>query len=234
MSGDDQFLSRWSRRKRAAKQARQAPKADSAATHPPASSGAVEAPAASAPRREEPVKRAPPFDPATLPAIESITAATDIRPFLAPGVPAELTRAALRRVWTSDPAIRDFVGIAENAWDFNAPSSIPGFGAIEMTAQLRDEITRMVGRSLPGTETETAGRPPEPLRNAELLDNPSPQETLAVESALDTAASAGSEPAQSASLVQRNKADVAPQAGPLDGEQQPASGQRRHGRALPK
>ena len=37
----------------------------------------------------------------------SITAATDIRAFLAPGVPAELTRAALRRAWTADPAIRD-------------------------------------------------------------------------------------------------------------------------------
>ena len=53
----------------------------------------------------------PAFDPATLPSIDSITSTSDIRAFLAPGVPEELTRAALRRVWMRDPAIRDFVGI---------------------------------------------------------------------------------------------------------------------------
>src|SRR5262249_57521793 len=73
-----------------------------------------------------------------------------IRPFLAPGVPAELIRAALRRVWATDPKIRDFVGLSENAWDFNAPNAIPGFGPLEMTEELRAEVTRMVGRSLGG------------------------------------------------------------------------------------
>jgi hypothetical protein len=69
------------------------------------------------------------FDPASLPSIESIDAATDIRPFLEACVPDELTRAALRSAWSADPAIRDFVGIAESQWDFNDPASIPGFGA---------------------------------------------------------------------------------------------------------
>jgi hypothetical protein len=55
-----------------------------------------------------------PFDLASLPSIDAIVADTDVRRFLQSGVPAELTRAALRRAWTSDPAIRDFVGIAEN------------------------------------------------------------------------------------------------------------------------
>jgi Protein of unknown function (DUF3306). len=62
-----------------------------------------------------------PFDPSGLPSIEAITADTDVRGFLQSRVPAELTRAALRQAWTSDPAIRDFVGIAENQWDFNDP-----------------------------------------------------------------------------------------------------------------
>ena len=66
-----------------------------------------------------------------LPPIESITAATDIRAFLAPGVPEELTRAALRRVWVTDPTIRDFVGLAENQWDFTNPDGVPGFGSLE-------------------------------------------------------------------------------------------------------
>jgi hypothetical protein len=72
----------------------------------------------------------PPVDVASLPSIESITASTDIRDFLKPGVPLALSRAALHRVWTSDPAIRDFIEIAENQWDFTN-NSIPGFGAID-------------------------------------------------------------------------------------------------------
>jgi hypothetical protein len=72
-----------------------------------------------------------PFDPASLPSIDSITAETDIVAFLKSGVPTELTRAALRRAWTSDPAIRDFIGIAENQWDFNDPNGMAGFGRLD-------------------------------------------------------------------------------------------------------
>ena len=40
-------------------------------------------------------------------SISSRSAApSDIRAYLAPGVPAELTRAALRRAWLADPTIR--------------------------------------------------------------------------------------------------------------------------------
>ncbi len=57
-----------------------------------------------------------PFDPASLPSIGSITADTDIVAFLK---------------WTSDPAIRDFIGIAENQWDFNDPKGMAGFGRLD-------------------------------------------------------------------------------------------------------
>jgi TorA maturation chaperone TorD len=70
------------------------------------------------------------FDLASLPPLQSITAGTDIRSFLGSGVPVELTRAALRRAWVTDPAIRDFIGIAENQWDFNDPTAMPGFGPL--------------------------------------------------------------------------------------------------------
>lgn len=70
-------------------------------------------------------------DSQELPSVDAITFDTDIRAFLKSRVPAELTRAALRRAWTSDPAIRDFVGIAENQWDFNDPTTIPGFGPLQ-------------------------------------------------------------------------------------------------------
>jgi hypothetical protein len=67
---------------------------------------------------------------ANLPPIESIGSGSNIRPFLASGVPADLTRAALRRAWSVDPAIRDFIGLSENSWDFNAPGGVPGFGPL--------------------------------------------------------------------------------------------------------
>ena len=74
-----------------------------------------------------------PFDRVSLPSIDSIAADTDIIAFLKSGVPTELRRAALRRAWTRDPAIRDFIGIAENQWDFNDPNGIPGFGRLDAT-----------------------------------------------------------------------------------------------------
>ncbi len=88
--------------------------------------------------------QASPFDAASLPAVDSIGAASDIRAFLEVGVPADLTRAALRRVWLTDPAIRNFVGLSENSWDFNAPGAIPGFGSIDAES-VPNMVTRLLG-----------------------------------------------------------------------------------------
>jgi len=85
------------------------------------------------------------FDPASLPPIESITAETDIRAFLAPGVPSELTRAALRRTWTSDPAIKNFVGLADYDWDFNAADAMAGFGPLPAIDDIGKIAARIVG-----------------------------------------------------------------------------------------
>jgi hypothetical protein len=128
------FLQRWSRRKRAAED--HTP--DNADLSP--DDKAVDSNAA-AQGDADPLA----FDPATLPPIESITATSDIRAFLAPGVPEELARAALRRVWVIDPTIRSFVGIAENQWDFTKPDSIPGFGSLEPTPALRRAVLSLVG-----------------------------------------------------------------------------------------
>jgi hypothetical protein len=87
------------------------------------------------------------FDAPSLPPIESIDAGSDIRPFLAPGVPADLTRAALRRAWSADPAIRDFIGLSENSWDFNGPDGVPGFGS-----PTTDGPGRLLARKMEETE----------------------------------------------------------------------------------
>src|SRR5262249_7554649 len=115
MSEPENFLSRWSRRKLEAE--REAPREPAIEKPEPARAPQPEkedaAPAEASNAADAKANEPPKFDPATLPPIESIEAATDIRPFLQAGVPSELTRAALRRAWTSDPNIRDFIGIAE-------------------------------------------------------------------------------------------------------------------------
>jgi Protein of unknown function (DUF3306) len=95
------------------------------------------------PRPDSPAEE--PFDPASLPSIESIVADTDITGFLQSRVPAELRRAALRQAWTSDPAIRDFIGIAENQWDFNDPTAMPGFGPMLEGDRLPELLAQALG-----------------------------------------------------------------------------------------
>jgi hypothetical protein len=139
MSDDEGILARWSRRKRGATAIpRDAEKREGAGT-----GNAPETPPTTSPA-SPPLENRLPFDPASLPPIESIGAGSDIRAFLAAGVPAELTRAALRRAWSTDPAIRDFIGLSENSWDFNAPGGVPGFGSLS-AEEARRLLTRALG-----------------------------------------------------------------------------------------
>jgi Protein of unknown function (DUF3306) len=139
----ENFMQRWSRRKRAAK----TPTSDE--TEPP-SGEPREADASSPPSTPaESEAHGPAFDITTLPPIDSITATSDVRAFLAAGVPEGLTRAALRRAWMIDPTIRDFVGLAENQWDFTKPDGVPGFGSLELTPELR-RIAASVFGDAPG------------------------------------------------------------------------------------
>jgi hypothetical protein len=139
MSEQETPLSRWARLKQAAK--------------------ADEIDAASAGSEATAVPEVP-FDPASLPSIESIVGDTDIIAFLRRGVPAELTRAALRKAWASDPAIRDFIGIAENQWDFNDPNGIPGFGPLTPTESGVDVLAQISSRLQPRAhEDMTAAEP---------------------------------------------------------------------------
>ena len=161
----ESFLSRWSRRKREAsipphasdasegeggdaRDQRAAPGGEETShtelakapptpdpSPPRASRAGGGEPRGSAPQQLE-------FDPATLPPLESINAGTDVSAFLRPGVPADLAQAALRRAWVADPAIRDFVGLAENAWDFNKPGGVPGFEPLRAI----DDVQRLAAQ----------------------------------------------------------------------------------------
>jgi len=131
MTEPENFLQRWSRRKHEVSgEANPADKPVEATETSPADA--------------EPPQAAEPFDVAELPPVESIDPGTDVSAFLKPGVPPELTRAALRRAWSADPTIRDFVGLSENSWDFNDPAAMGGFGAIE-PAEVARLITQAMG-----------------------------------------------------------------------------------------
>lgn len=141
MITSENFVSRWARLKRNADTQRRTEPAGDPLLLPQVDASPCGAEATFA----QPAVDAP-FDPASLPSIETITVNTDIRGFLQSRVPAELTRAALRRAWASDPAIRDFIGIAENQWDFNDPDSIPGFGPLLESDNLPGLLAQALGR----------------------------------------------------------------------------------------
>ena len=125
MTGSENIMARWSRMKRESGKTVE-PNGSSSGPKPTAAE-AGDLQEATPPTDSLPAAA---FDLASLPPLQSITAATDIRSFLASSVPVELTRAALRRAWVTDPAIRDFIGIAESQWDFNDPTAMPGFGPL--------------------------------------------------------------------------------------------------------
>jgi TorA maturation chaperone TorD len=124
MTGPENLMARWSRIKRESGKIA----GPNGSSSPPKPGEAETGDLKAAPATDSPA--ATTFDLASLPPLQSIAADTDIRSFLASTVPVELTRAALRRAWVTDPAIRDFIGIAESQWDFNDPTAMPGFGPL--------------------------------------------------------------------------------------------------------
>ena len=163
MTEPENFLKRWSKRKLAE---RDRSKDEHAANQQPPVEH--DASAAEPPQIDGMVKTSDEtFGLADLPPIDSIAANTDVTAFLRPGVPPDLTRAALRRAWTSDPAIRDFVGLVENGWDFNNPSAMAGFGAI--TA---DEVAQLASKII-GEPMKTNSDPPPPKTIEEGTPEPS-------------------------------------------------------------
>jgi hypothetical protein len=226
MSDPDNFLSRWSRRKLEPQDAPDEKKPPEAKPVE-APEDAVESQAA-APSRQDP-KQEPAFDPSTLPSLDSITAGTDIRDFLKPGVPLSLSRAALRRAWTSDPAIRDFIGIAENQWDFTN-DSIAGFGPLD-PAEVPRLFAQFMGSSSkkePGAGDTDAAQPPSP-ENAATASEPEPERAVTAQEP----AQPESDTAISEDSSQRSNENDAAQNDGGEKTLDYAAPRHGHGRALP-
>jgi hypothetical protein len=159
MTAPENFVSRWTRLKSESDTERKTERTGNGSQLEAVASAGAETPFV---HQQDEVGES--FDPASLPSIETITVDTDIRGFLQSRVPAALTRAALRQAWASDPAIRDFIGIAENQWDFNDPTAMPGFGPMQET----DNVPALLARALGGRDKLADMIPeiPAPVENA--------------------------------------------------------------------
>ena len=254
MNDPDNFLTRWSRRKRQVADAaaalprdeREQGAADASPTERPANTVPPPPPQAAETKTTEPV-----FDLSKLPSIESITAETDIRAFLAPGVPAEIRLAALRRAWVADPKVRDFVGLADYDFDFHTPGAIPGFGPLEMTDELRREVLRMVtgwqeepesAEPRPAAVTVPESVPTvssgQPAVQAEEISAPptvaTPAAAIERDADRDQAVPHQDELIAPEAKMQRNKDSAALQQQHSQSENVQTLARRGHGRALPK
>lgn len=234
MSGSTDFLSRWSRRKREADRR-------AADARPPAPDG-PEAPAAA----DGDAVASPPADAvalspeelAELPRIEDLTPETDLAGFLRAGVPAALRKEALRRMWSLDPAIRDFVGEARDySYDWNVAGGVPVSGPLlpgddveatlgRMFTRLRDDpVPEEPSRAPAGREAVQAGGEVEPCalgRRDEALP-PRPASGTPAAEADVPAAQEGGVPGGGRS----EETAVRPPS-------PPAKDARRHGSAIPK
>lgn len=218
--GGGSFLSRWSRRKRAALAPLPVAPAPSEAAPPGTASPNAVPPEAQAPS----TGAEPAFDLASLPSVESLTLDSDFALFLRKEVPAALRNAALRRAWSLELSIRDFTGPADYAWDFNAVGSMPGF-SLELPSDVEGLLAQITGPPAPKPEEASeAGEEAQPPATIHVASS-TPLEAVRLEKATEAAPAA-------VETVERDEEPVALAAPP---EEMPRSlpARRRHGGALP-
>jgi len=214
MNDPDNFLSRWSRRKRQAGEDKEKNETGETVAAPaPENQQGIPAAPGAAP--------SPEFDVESLPPIETISAETDITAFMRTGIPETLKHAALRRAWASDPVIRDFVGLNENFWDAAGPDGIPGFGDLDPNLDVRRMVSELFG--------ETPRQDTQPVLEADRVADSSALPTDNLPEAADPP-QATLPPAEE--LPQRNE-NAAAQIEPSESVPEKKIS-RRHGGAMPK
>src|SRR5262249_31599608 len=229
MNHRENFISRWSRRKRhAADEKAQVEKTSVQQALDPSSGQDSNL---TPPKSAVASPQVPEFEVASLPPIESIDAGTDITAFFRDGVPTALRRAALRRAWSADPAIRDFIGLNENYWDAANPGGISGFGDLDP----KTDVQRMVSDLLGETASEKTGSDSSSTCvTPAAVSRSGSEEGTAGTPDLNTSEAPHSDESKVAALQEAPESKVAALQNELpDGrrEQRPV---RRHGGALPE
>ena len=116
---DEGFGQRWSRRKSAARSPIEAEsKLEDSPEQPPPSTGDRLDGGDTSPPNADQSDEKPPVRPEDLPSIDSLTAESDYTPFLQEGVPDALRKAALRKLWRSNPVLANVDGLNDYDEDF--------------------------------------------------------------------------------------------------------------------
>jgi Protein of unknown function (DUF3306) len=213
------FLSRWSRLKQETKREDATPAPQPEAAVPPAAD--IDA------GREQP----PLDEELPLPSLDDITPGADVTAFFGKHVPEALRTAALRKLWITDPDIKDFIEMADYQWDFTNPDSIPGWSSklegVDVKAlvdRIFGEIPAAVDREKAAADSpDTLSEPVEPLAPED--ENTLGENTETADIPDSSSANRLMRPAVAAD-------DVAMQKNPSDSGVY-ALQKRRHGGALP-
>lgn len=229
MSGDggnDNVFARWSRRKLSARLENPAPGDDDPSPDLDAEDpGAAEQePEATRTETEEPEE--------PLPRIEDLTAESDLSAFLRKGVPLALKSAAMRKMWSLDPGIRDYVGPSEYAWDFNQPGSMGGFGPIEAKETVVDFLSK-TARAIE-TDSEETATIPEPSATQPPADAPAEPPDAVADPDPEEVSPGVEPPLPSAPIVGPDRDVVAVENRASRSSPQDDFSRPRHGGAMPR
>ncbi|TIY05569.1 MAG: DUF3306 domain-containing protein, partial [Mesorhizobium sp.] len=147
-----------------------------------------------------------------------------------------LKRAALRRMWSLDPAIRDHIGPSEYAWDFNRPGSMAGFSPLKESSEpVVDFLSTLsggnpadpAGAAMASEAPEKAPAPTVVLADEDANASPDASQAVTPDSSIEPA----TRPSPSADVAEtaagRDEAAGAAESSPINR-------QRRHGGAVPR
>ncbi len=168
---DKGFLSRWSARKAEARAK---------------SDGEDKLPApAQTPEQDVQV----PVDPVELPSIDDLTEDSDYTVFLRKGVPETMRKAALRKLWVTEPSVVNYRPLVEYAWHNNEP----GFGPLLPTDNVEDMLNRIFGGTpeAPKEPGEAAGTADAEAADRSALSAPETAAETPVENGLPAEEPAG-------------------------------------------
>jgi len=183
MAADENFLSRWSRRKSQARVSTPETEAPpDAQPLPPAPTGAAPG---TAPRPDE---------PKALPPVDSLTTESDFSPYMAPEVDADLRRTALKTLF-ADPRFNTMDMMDVYVGDYSQPDPLPDGWLAKM-----EQVSRLGDRA--GRDREEAERK-KALAEARAADAAGePQEkSLAAGAADDGGGTSRESPADSGSAM---------------------------------
>jgi hypothetical protein len=109
-----------------------------------------------------------------LPSLDSIVPGSDLTAFFQNHVPEALRTAALRKLWVTDPDIRNFIEMADYQWDFNNPDSIPGWSSSVDGVDIKGMLEKVMGIEKPASDVSPHTLPAMAHENPE-QSSPEPQ-----------------------------------------------------------